>query len=178
MQAAPEVCERVKGLESLQHTRPCGWILKGADIVVYIALVLQVTRKARCPEGLACHALDQPLKNGVPLTNRIRNDATPIEIDDSNAHLWDTRSESTPHDVCETRELCGPRCNEVNKSPLVDRNQARFVVRPLCRVCSLERSKKGVQDSLIRLVAFILAPVVVTEKPTAMYGEATAVWQG
>src|SRR5262249_21600750 len=50
--------------------------------------------------------------------------------------------------------------------------------RPRCRVCSLERSKKGVQNGFIRLVAFVLAAVVVTEKPTAMEGEATAVWQG
>ena len=106
MQAAPEVCEHVEGLESLQHARSCGRILEGANVVVYIAFVLQITRKARRPERLLCHPLDQTLKNGVPLTSRIRNDATPIEIDHSNAHFWDTRSKATPHDLCEARELC------------------------------------------------------------------------
>jgi hypothetical protein len=114
-----------------------------------------------------CHTLDQPLKNGVPLTSRIRNDAAPVEIDDSNARFWDTRSEATPHDLCKAWELCGSRCKEVNKSPFVDRNQARFVIGPRCRVCSLERSKKGVQNGFIRVVAFVLATILVTEKPTA-----------
>src|SRR5262245_30576472 len=178
MQAPPEVCEHVESLESLQHARSCGRILEGADVVVYIAFVLQITRKAWRPERLARHPLDQTLKNGVPLTSRIRNNATPIEIDHSNTHFWDTSSEATPHDLCEARKLFGSRCEEVNESAFVNRDQACFIVGLCYRVRPFERSKKGVQDGLVRPIAFILATVVVAEKPTAAHGKATAVWQG
>jgi len=174
----PEVGECVEGLEPLQHARSCGRILEGAGVVVCVALILQVTRKARRPERLVRHALDKSLKNGMSRTIWIRNDAAHIQIDDCDTCFWGAGSKAAPYKLCEAWELFGARGEEIDEAAFVDRDQACVVVGPCGYVRAFERGKERVQDGLVRLITLVLAAIVVAQKAAATQRESTTIWQG
>src|SRR5690349_2755209 len=138
MQLASKVRGSVNRFQTLGHLGTGDRILEGHRIVTDVAALANITSAAGLPEVRIDHTTQETVEDrvGARCLRRIGYYRTQVEVNDNSATPRGRTLESRAYDAGQLPELCLVLAEEINETPLIDRDDARFLGRPVLIIVS------------------------------------------